>query len=838
MSLKSQLRVGQTINLLNGIYPSFDDPFKSSSGNGKETFQLPQEVLTPKDVLYNYTICLTDNWNVLYSHIVDIYFSEKVDVSPVTAGYSENYIYIDEEEAIDSITSFSLYRQDKLDTIKLNLANFVGINQEHTSLNSNVGYLLVKISRINYVWTQSSLSDFLRKSTSNIISPTTKDLIDFFYKSGTHYIFEITFGNCVYQIFVYEKEKYQEVKFEIQKQKSNMDFMDFYGYARINSNNTGYTKYAGELKLAGQDPLSNDFKERIKDEMINDQGQPSIFSLIYKSELLESIFINTTSIGLKLTSLIGYSDPNPLHSEWSITLGSSLLQKFGQSNRFLKFYDNQSDNIYKDFISPFVPIITTPILTVSQVFINLDTFHKDYDLIYKKPTKLILLVDIIHISTEVELPDEIVIVARMIFVTSPKSKIIISSNIYENCKIFIDQVSPAIVIKQKNSNERMTIFGKTATALIIKQPDPNNPNNEIPSSIDIKYVFNDEYLRNTFFSQISPRIIDGIGFLLTSMESISHARLNDDNELKIAAKKFIIWIYKFTSILQNERDEDSIKSLNQRASTLYYNGFPSPTTPLSVPFLRYRQYSDAIKSYLDSIKVYQNEAKQTINEYNEKIKEIHETETQNISLGHIKKICIFLKNRANLELKKEERAFEIYSENHLQIDQALTTTENQIHDLENKLADGKKDMDFLFKKLLKGLDEWKMQREEEERSKIIANIVAIGIAIDKMFTANVEEDTISVIREIADKVNKIVTSIQEVNKLVKFLNEAKNKLVVPTPSYTLSSIMALDWEEWIINVKNILEKLIPKDETLTQLKNDYYSSVGIMKSRGIAYIGA
>ncbi|CAG8482893.1 12614_t:CDS:2 [Dentiscutata erythropus] len=511
----------------------------------------------PSNYFYDFTICLTDNWNVLYNHIVNIYFSERTDISPVTDGNIRFLIYINEEEN-DSITPFTLYRQDKLDNVKLNLADLAGIRQEHASINSNVGYLLVKVSRINYIWTQSNLVDFLRKSTSNIVSSTSEELIDFFYKSGTHCISEITFGNSAYQVFVYEKEKekYQEIKSKIQNQKLNMNiesFFDFHGYVRIKNNNSGYTKYAGELKLASQDPLPDDFKERIKDNMINIQGQPSIF-LIKQSTFLENIFINTTAIGLKLTSLIEYPDPNFLRSQWSITLGSALIQKFDRSNRLLNFNDNQSDkwfNVYKDFISPFASIIATPILTVSQIYIDLDTFHREHDLIYMKPTKLTLLADIIHISTEVELPgDEIMIAARMIFVTSPKSKIIISSNIYENCKFFFDQVSPTIVIQQKNSIERMTIFGKTPTALTAKQPDSDN---EIPSSLDIKYVFNDEYLIKTFLSsQINLRMNNDIEFLLLLMESISHARLSDDNVFKIAAKKFIKWIFKTTSILQNK----------------------------------------------------------------------------------------------------------------------------------------------------------------------------------------------------------------------------------------------------------------------------------------------
>ncbi|CAG8570474.1 377_t:CDS:2 [Cetraspora pellucida] len=841
MSLKSQLRVGQTINLLNGIYPSFNDPFKLSSGSDKETFQLPQDVLKPKNYLYDFTICLTDNWNILYSHIVDIYLSERIDVSPVTDGNARYFIYIDEKETIDSITPFTFYRQNKLDAIKLNLANLAGINNEDASLNSNAGYLLVKMSRINHVWTQNNLDDFLRKSTSDITSPTTKELIDFFSKSGTHCISEITFGNCVYQVFVYEKDKYNFVKSRIQKHKfvDIASFFDIHGYVRIGNNNVGYIKYAGELKLASQDPLPDNFKETIKDKLINDQGQPSIFK-IKQLELLESIFINTTAIGLKLTSLIEYPDPNPLRSEWSNTLGSAILQKFDLPNKFLKFNDNRWSNIYKDFISPFTSIIITPTLTISQVYINLDTFHKDHDLIYMKPTRLILLADIIHISTEVELPgDEIVIAARMISVTSPKSKIIISSNIYENCKFFFGQVSPAIVIQQKNSIERMTISEK-ATVLIVNQPDLNNTNtnNEIPSLIDIKYVLNDEYLKNTFFSQINSRIINGIEFLLMAIESISHIRLNDDNELKIAAKEFIIWIFKITSTLQSKWNEDSIKNLNQRASILYYDRFPSPNTPLLVPFLRYHKYNDTINSYLDSIKFYQIEAEKTINKYNEKIQKIHEAETQTINLNYIKEICMFLKNQAIIESEKEEGASIIYSKNYLKIDQDLTEITNQINNLRNKLDDGKKDMKFSFDKLIDGLDEWNVEKEQEKITNIISYIKGIGKVIVAMFTSNTEGigSGITDIKEISDKVDKIVKVIQEVNKLVKFLNETQANPTLPTLDNIPTPIMALNWEEWTIHVKSVLN-LIPEDEKmLTKLKDDYYSSVKIMKIRGIAFV--
>ncbi|CAG8505397.1 1611_t:CDS:2 [Cetraspora pellucida] len=838
MSLKSQLRVGQTINLLNGIYPSFNDPFKLPSGSDKETSQLPQEVLKPKNYLFDFTICLTDNWNILYSHIVDIYFSERIDVSPVTDGNARYFIYIDEEETIDSITPFTFYRQDKLDAIKLNLANLAGINNEDASLNSNAGYLLVKMSRINHVWTQNNLDDFLRKSTSDIISPTTKELIDFFSKSGTHCISEITFGNCVYQVFVYENDKYNYVKSMIQKHKFEdiLSFFDIHGYVRIYNNNVGYIKYAGELKLASQDPLPDNVKENIKDKLINDQGQPSIFK-IAQLERLESIFINTTAIGLKLTSLIEYPDPNPLRSEWSNTLGSALLQKFDLPNKFLKFSDNQWSNIYKDFISPFTSIIITPTLTISQVYIDLDTFHRDHDLIYMKPTRLILLADIIHISTEVELPgDEIVIAARMISVTSPKSKIIISSNIYENCKFFFDQVSPAIVIQQKNSIERMTISEK-AIALIVKQPDLYN-NNEIPSLIDIKYVFNDEYLKNTFFSQINSRIINGIEFLLMSIESISHARLNDDSELKIAAKEFIIWIFKITSTLQSKWDEDSIKNLNQKASILYYDRFPSPNTPLLVPFLRYHKYNDTINSYLDSIKLYQTEAEKTINKYNEKIQKIHEAETQTINLNYIKEICMFLKNQAIIESEKEESASIIYSKNYLKIDQDLTEIKNQIHKLQNKLVDGKKDMKFLFDKLKDGLDEWNEEKEQEKISNIIAYIKGIGKVIGAMFTSNTEGvvSGITDIKEISDKVDKIVKVIQEVNKLLKFLDETQANPTLPTLDNIPTPIMALDWEEWTIHVKSVLNLIPENEKMLTKLKDDYYSSVKIMKNRGIAFV--
>ncbi|CAG8737993.1 26484_t:CDS:10 [Gigaspora margarita] len=464
----------------------------------------------------------------------------QVDVSPAIAGYSKDFIYINEEEAIDSITPFTLYHQDKLDTIKLNLANLVGINQEHACLNSNVRYLLVKISRINYIWTQSNLDDFLRKSTSNIVSSTTKDLINFFYKSGTHCISEITFGNCVYQIFTDMLEP------------------------------TLIMQYASELKLASQNPLPNDLKEQF-----------------------QSILINTTAIGLKLTSLIEYSDSNPLRLEWSITF-----------------------------------------------------------------------------------------------------------------------------------------------ALMVKQLDSNNHNNEVPSSIDIKYVFNDEYLRNTFFLQINPRMINGIEFLLISMESISHARLNDNNELKIAAKKFVKWIFKFTSTLQNEQDENSIKI------------------------------------------------------------------------------------QASLELEKEERAFEIYSENYLQIDQALTTIDNQIYNLKYKLDNGKKDMEFSFKKLL-------------------------SIAIGTIFIAGdlKKIDTISgPMGKIFDKVGNIVTTIQKVNKLVKFLKETETKFSVPTPDYTLSSIMALDWEEELIETfearvslltRQLVKILMDQDKAL---QYEYFTKPVFLKSYKIDYL--
>ncbi|CAG8482911.1 12615_t:CDS:2 [Dentiscutata erythropus] len=196
--------------------------------------------------------------------------------------------------------------------------------------------------------------------------------------------------------------------------------------------------------------------------------------------------------------------------------------------------------------------------------------------------------------------------------------------------------------------------------------------------------------------------------------------------------------------------------------------------------------------------MYRSEAEQTFRKYNEKIKGIQETKNKNITFDYLKEICIFLKKQTDIESEKEGN------------------------------------METSFNKLLNGLDEWKDQQEQEAVFKIIT---AIGTAIGSMFTTNYEdiESVIGLIGDIGDSIVKIVKVIQEVNKLVKLLNEAHTNPTVVVPDNALS-VMALDWEEWIINVKRVLD-IIPDNEMLTKLKKDYCLSVEIMKNRGIALIG-
>ncbi len=244
------------------------------------------------------------------------------------------------------------------------------------------GYLHSYAGKISQKYQRNIAKGYLNsKRSEKLQKEECEEYIQWFEKSGTHYIEEIELGDVIFQVFSYSSKRFRQIE-KSYSNKKNPTFgagaIAFHYYTTNGIGSSyGYVKeYGNIISLSGSERLERDKKEALWYEPVWSK-QNSIFAPfdegkldldLLKEEYREIVPIQV--VFREAASLFDESTQKYLELMWN----THLCCKYGDAVKcsFLNPFQEECSHFMEQMDGKFVSTIATPVMNLYKEFLDMD----------------------------------------------------------------------------------------------------------------------------------------------------------------------------------------------------------------------------------------------------------------------------------------------------------------------------------------------------------------------------------------------------------------------------------------------------------------------------------
>ena len=741
---------------------------------------------------------------------------------------------------------------------QLTIANYLGILPEQTT-DPNLSFVLIRYWKQNCIHKANEISvdEKYFKDFSKISRNDTDNIISLFSKYGSHYVSGYDEGDYIYQIFVYEREIFNQIESEWPVDDPDYSF----GYKGVffrlytakyrelpDGTFTGYTNDVGKILAASRDPNLENIRPYLDDDVF---GVNSILMFLTDSSIAEMTAEMKTlvlsKIVLRPLSNIIYQtvdNNNKLCDIWKEVLRASVFQKFGKNSNpgFNPVEEKPEISFYDPFNPDFVTRTATSYTAITKAAFNLQ------DLKILNPdfiTHLFIFADVIEVpaNAKLSLPGtrSVYIICRELLSNSKGSivpEIVVgSSNSIPSVKIIAGSLLGTL--KLSNRQEHFTFNGGS---VFITRPEGEHfivttePTMELkwplPSIVPEIYSTNSDEYHEEWASR---SYINGLQLLAITVESVYSLQASESVE---TATESLNWMITSLEMAKNETllSED-LETILSRLLLIKKSKPNSEQPLLLVPTLTFPVYQDLYNAFLDLLKAYEDKLLEILQEISRRLQMEKIVENQDQLNKNILKIGKFL-----VEMVKADSDYFNDVENMYK-----NFEQRKIAELELEQEKSKK----LFDDVLYYTDEVnkvgeKLAKEVRQAASqaIFQAVVGIAMAIGSMFVggvgiANIPADVQGIAR-VAEKVDYCMVLTEQISIIYNLGQDAAggiNSELAKLPDMSAYSSYfpnALDWSDFDADVEMFTSQGYLKCCETTG--SDYKNVANKLSSRGKAFL--
>lgn len=708
------------------------------------------------------------------------------------------------------------------------LADWLGVNAEDASTDTSRGFVLVKMTKVasaasfKAAWEdlhphfQSALQD--SPSDSHEVSP----LLSQFETWGTHYISQLTLGDQILQVFVYQSDKLKAIEQGFPVEYRSGPFASiFEQYTQPGP--YGYAEYAGKVFPLSADPAFEGIRPHLKDESYH--VDESIFQLKVPDnfemlDLLEARIPIACSLSQLASLLPDQAQQVQWHSVWDNGLVLKYNKLFGNALAKPKAgFPYQS--LYKSYRSPFPTTYSTNQMTIGGSLIDL----KDIKALNPENVdRLVVFADVVELTGHAALPGKQVFVFCREFraVNSDQTwfETAVSKSAYADFNLYCDEFQGTLLLRCGKSLLRKVLLNGQSMTL----------------KADGGIGFGQSFVKTPAITLLDS-LADPLSYaaalpLLAARSFLEYPISETAGRLGLATLNWLDLLFQHST-------HEELLGIALQAFSIVKNGLPSPDSPRNVPYQSYPAFAplvsslvsaidgfnDRLESYAQAIEIRKSEERtaKSLEELNQNLQQVGQFLLAQNDAFAAKENDITKFKQAVIDRQNE----------------ALEETQKKQQDMLDKLNKQQDVVDKAFEKLKREIAIY--IAEEAIQFAMDVALIAVDIYQASRALRTLRQDT-----EEAKEIKKTSSQIKEALRLMKGFNDLlkQTRTTGKTSADVRKALKSLhnraddvfpskeQWNEYDLSIYAALSPLSSK----ISYANTFIKEIRLLAERGRAYI--
>ena len=684
------------------------------------------------------------------------------------------------------------------------------------------------------------------------------DVIKLFTKYGTHYLSGYTTGDLIYQVFVYDKEVYDDV-YEQYPQSSDYlfgrrgDHFRFFTQERYTVSNiltVGYTEYIGSVLALSRDPHFDTIRPHLQDSHYD--VSESIFKFILDFSVAQKTDQMTREIQIELkfsaVSSKGLSDSD-LKLNWNEAVMITTFQKFGREAS-PDFRPVSAPN-YSSYMDSFNPSLVTSTATTHTSIIRMNFNLQDLNILNPEfVTDLFIFADVVEIQpgNAVNLPGQnsVHIICREflshssadtipeVIVSTDNFKIVSSRfvgvlNVVYNTDMTHSTILDGLVYKTVSDPTIPGLFTVNTVESVNRLPTPSilpDMYNKAPSN------YHERWLNRTFLNALELEMV--------SVQNILSIRAND-YEVE-AAELSLSWILQTLSSDNTKLSTDLEAVLCQALVISKTRESEYLRQALVVPRLTFPEYEDLYDNMLTLVQSYEHNMATVANEISQHKQNEAIASTQAELNENIRSIGNFIVEQVKVATKHQQDVVNYHKEIDRMKLNEIAQQDAKAREMLTEVTEHQAKVKEAGEALTLALNKWQTEQIVREAFEIIAAVGSLfsgGVNIaalpaDATNIARVAakiQYVVEIIKQISalyDQGRNIRTDANNFNRATEFLDRT-----VFSPSDYPNE---LEWSDFDSEVLSMALGLPTSSAQVTAKALDFRTAANKLSARGRAYL--
>ena len=739
------------------------------------------------------------------------------------------------------------------------IAELLGIPARYVG-SQDKGFVLARYWKILQTTDMGQISANGTLSLEQEFSQLTdkNDAIKLFTKYGTHYLSGYSTGDLIYQVFVYDKEVYEDVYMQYPQTSDYLfgrsgDHFRLFTQKRYTVADTltvGYTEHIGSVLALSRDPYFDTIRHYLKDEHYD--VSESIFKFILDFSVAQKTnqMNKTIQVELNFSAISNKSlSSMDLKHNWDEAVMTTTFQKFGREVS-PDFRPVPAPN-YFSYMDTFNPSLVTSTATTHTSIIHMNFNLQDLRILNPKfVTDLFIFADVIeiHPGNAVNLPGQnsVHIICREfvshssgdsipeVFISTDNFKIISSRfvgvlSIVDNTNMTHLTISDGLVYNTVRDPTIPGLFTVSAFESVTRLPTPSiipDMYNKAPSN------YHERWLTRTFLNALELEMV--------SVQNILSIRAND-REVE-AAEQSLSWI---TQTLSNDNTKLSTDLEAVLCQALVINKTRESEylrQALVVPRLTYPEYEDLYNNMLTLVHSYEHSMATVANEISKHKQNEAIASTQAELNDNIRSIGNFLVKQVKVATEHQQDVINYHKEIDRMKLNEIAQQDAKAREMLTEVTEYQARVKEAGEALKLALDKWQTEQIVREAFEIIGavgslfsggvNIAALPAGATNIARVAAKiEYVVEVIKQISalyEQGRNIRTDANNFNRATEFLDRT-----VFSPSDYPNE---LEWSDFDSDILSMTLGLPTSAAQVTAKALDFRTAANKLSARGRAYL--
>ncbi len=281
---------------------------------------------------------------------------------------------------------YALVRLFRKDTTHTHASGLSGILVHAHPVNPDPQLGVQEAFRQGLARLRPCLNETSQFDPKKISEPIVQEYLDFYTNYGTHYVSAIEMGNCIFQVFAYEADRFARVKTAMNSSSNSFTDEKAANFAYYTTSAKkgayGYAAEAGNIVSFGDTKaVKKSLTNKLWQEPEWSKGD-SIFAMFKNDSpvslaALDSLFTQSVPVGYQLTTLTLFAETQR-RGAWNRVLSGAMVQKFPLETRpnLKKYFRADDDELFGNgSFNGFASTIATPTINVYKPQIKPETLR-------------------------------------------------------------------------------------------------------------------------------------------------------------------------------------------------------------------------------------------------------------------------------------------------------------------------------------------------------------------------------------------------------------------------------------------------------------------------------